>query len=57
MRILNKGERINWRYGGDTEYITDAEIEALKQGRRAEIDVNDEYTIVLKYRKERNHEL
>ena len=31
MRILNKGERADWRYGGDTEIITDAEIEALKQ--------------------------
>lgn len=40
MRILDKGERIDWRYGGDYEYITDKDIEELKQGKRAEIDVD-----------------
>ena len=56
MRILDKGERIDWQYGGNYEYITDKDIEELKQGKRAEIDVNGEYTIVLKYRKEQEHE-
>lgn len=51
MRILKKGERVDWQYGGDIEYITDKDIEELKQGKRAVIDVNGEYTIVLKYRK------
>ena len=51
MRILKKGERVDWQYGGDYEYITDKDIEELKQGKRAVIDVNGEYTIVLKYRK------
>lgn len=56
MRILDKGERIDWQYGGDYEYITDKDIEELKQGKRAEIDVNGEYTVVLKYRKEQEND-
>lgn len=56
MEILNKGERVDWQYGGGIEYITDKDIEALKEGLRAVIDVNSEYTIVLKYKKEQKHE-
>lgn len=56
MEILKKGERVDWQYGGDIEYITDKDIEALKEGLRAVIDVNGEYTIVLKYKKEQEHE-
>ena len=59
MVILKKGERIDWQYGGDYEYITDEDIEALKQGRRGFIDVNAEYTVILKYakkKKEQDHE-
>ena len=56
MVILKKGEKVDWQYGGQTEYITDKDIEALKAGLRAVIDFDGEYTIVLKYRKEREHE-
>ena len=56
MRILKKGERVDWQYGGYTEYITDKDFKELKQGKRAEIDVMGEYTIVLKYRKEQEHD-
>lgn len=55
MVILKKGEKVDWQYGGQTEYITDKDIEALKAGLRAVIDFDGEYTIVLKYRKEREH--
>ena len=55
MRILKKGEQVDWQFGGGTEYITDKDFEELKQGKRAEIDVMSEYTIVLKYRKEQDH--
>lgn len=55
MEILKKGERVDWQYGGDIEYITDKDIEALKEGLRAVIDVNSEYTVVLKYKKEQKH--
>ena len=55
MRILKKGEKVDWQFGGGTEYITDKDFEELKQGKRAEIDVMSEYTIVLKYRKEQDH--
>lgn len=56
MEILKKGERVDWQYGGSIEYITDKDIEALKEGLRAVINVNSEYTIVLKYKKERKYE-
>lgn len=56
MEILKKGERVDWQYGGDIEYITDKDIEALKEGLRAVIDINGEYTVVLKYKKEQEHE-
>lgn len=53
MYILKKGERIDWQYGGDYEYITDEDFKALKQGRRGFIDVDGEYTIILKYAKKK----
>ena len=41
MRILKKGERVDWQYGGDYEYITDKDIEELKQGKRAKPVADD----------------
>lgn len=51
MKILNKGERADPLYGLQEEYITDEEIEALRQGKRLYIDINCEYAVVIKYKK------
>ena len=53
MIILEKGEKADPLWGMATEYITDEEIEALKSGRRLWLSVNDEYAVVIKYKKER----
>lgn len=49
MIILEKGEKINTLWGMGTEYITDKEIEALKNGKKLWLSVNDEYAVVIKY--------
>lgn len=51
MFILEKGERADPMYGLQKEYITEEDIEALKNGRRLYIDVNNEYAVVIKYKK------
>lgn len=49
MIILEKGEKADPLWGMGTEYITDKEIEALKNGKRLWLSVNDEYAVVIKY--------
>ena len=51
MIVLEKGERADHLYGLQTEYITDEDIEALKEGKRLYFDVNVEYAVVIKYKK------
>jgi len=48
MIILEKGERADPLWGMDTEIITDEMIEALEQGKRLYLSVNDEYAVVIK---------
>ena len=50
MIILKKGERAEPWWGMQTEYITDEQIEALKNGRRLWLSVNDEYAVVIRYK-------
>lgn len=49
MIILEKGEKANPLWGMGIQYITDEEIEALKDGKRLWLSVNDEYAVVIKY--------
>lgn len=56
MFILEKGERADPMYGLQKEYITEEDIEALKNGRRLYIDVNNEYAVVIKYKKGKKNE-
>lgn len=51
MIILEKGEKADSLWGMDTVFITDKEIDALKEGKRLYISVNHEYAIVIKYKK------
>jgi len=37
MRILKKGERVDWQYGGYTEYITDKDFKELKPGKQSQM--------------------
>jgi len=48
MIILENGERADPLWGMDTEIITDEMIEALQQGKRLYITVNNEYAVVIK---------
>ena len=48
MIILENGERADPLWGIDTEIITDEMIEALEQGKRLYLSVNDEYAVVIK---------
>ena len=48
MIILEKGERADQLWGMNTEIITDEMIEALEQGKRLYLTVNDEYAVVIK---------
>lgn len=48
MIILENGERADPLWGIDTEIITDEMIEALQQGKRLYLSVNDEYAVVIK---------
>lgn len=56
MFILEKGERADPMYGLQKEYITEEDIEALKNGRRLYIDVNNEYAVVIKYKRGKKNE-
>lgn len=53
MVVLEKGERADPLWGIQTEYIKDEEIEALKNGKRLYLSVNNEYAIVIRYAKQR----
>ncbi len=48
MIILENGERAEQFWGMHTEIITDEMIEALEQGKRLYLSVNDEYAVVIK---------
>ena len=48
IHILEKGEKADPLCGIDTEIITDEMIEALQQGKRLYITVNNEYAVVIK---------
>lgn len=48
MIILEDGERAEQFWGMYTEIITDEMIEALEQGKRLYLSVNDEYAVVIK---------
>jgi len=51
MIILEKGEKADPLWGMDTVFITDEEIDALKEGKRLYMSVNHEYAMVIKYKK------
>ena len=55
MIILEKGEKADPLWGMATEFITDEEIDALKEGKRLYMSVNDEYAVVIKYKKEKEY--
>lgn len=48
IHILEKGEKADPLWGMDTEIITDEMIDALQQGKRLYLSVNDEYAVVIK---------
>ena len=48
VRILKKGERADPLWGLEEKIITDEMIEALQQGKRLYLSVNDEYAVVIK---------
>ena len=48
IHILEKGEKADPLWGIGTEIITDDMIEALQQGKRLYLSVNDEYAVVIK---------
>lgn len=54
IHILEKGEKADSLWGMNTEIITDEMIEALQQGKRLYLSVNDEYAVVIK--KDKNRE-
>lgn len=56
MFLLDKNERADPINGRQDEIITDEMIEALKDGRRLYIDVNNEYAVVIKYKKGKKNE-
>jgi hypothetical protein len=56
IHILEKGEKANPWWGMNTEIITDEMIEALQQGKRLYLSVNDEYAVVIKKDKNRKKE-
>lgn len=48
IHVLEKGEKADPLWGMDTEIITDEMIEALQQGKRLYLSVNNEYAVVIK---------
>lgn len=48
IHILEKGEKADPLRGMEKEIITDEMIEALEQGKRLYLSVNDEYAVVIK---------
>lgn len=53
IHILEKGEKADPLWGIEHETITDEMIEALQQGKRLYLSVNDEYAVVIKKDKNR----
>ena len=53
--MLPKGTRrnqIDWLYGGEEYYITKDQIEELINGSIIYLPVNDEYGVIIKFKKE-----
>jgi hypothetical protein len=48
MRILKDGECPDTLWGLEKETITNEMIEALQEGKRLYLTVNDEYAVVIK---------
>lgn len=51
MRILKVGEKVPKLYGVEVDFITDEMITALRKGKRLYVSVNDEYSLVIRYKK------
>ena len=45
-------DEIDWLYGGSTYYITNEQIEALRQGKKLYNTVNDEYAFTIELKEE-----
>ncbi len=47
-----KRNKIDWLYGGEEYYITKKQIEELLNGSIIYLPVNDEYGVVIRFKKE-----
>lgn len=50
FKILEKDigdDEIDWLYGGSAYYISNEQIEALKQGKKLYNTINDEYAFTI----------
>lgn len=51
IKRLKRGERVPCLYGRIDAYVNGKDIEALLKGRTLYVDVYDEYSVAIKYKK------